>query len=356
MFELAIPLRAFFDSLRTQLVGLGFTPLEAWASSKLIQTSVTVACVLSVPLILVYGERKISAFMQARIGPMETGPWGILQTLADGLKLFFKEDVIPNGADRLMHTLSVIIAVAPVFVCFAPIPFGKDLAVVPLDTGILFVFAASGLSTIGIVCAGWASANKFSILGGIRAAAQMVSYEIPRVLSVVPVIMLASTLNLSTIADAQAGGILHWFIAVPIIGQLAFIIFLISSVAETNRLPFDLPEAESELVSGFHTEFSGMKFALFFLAEYAYVFLSAALATTLFLGGGHGWSAGGWIPSWFWFLFKSCGIVLLFFWFRWTYPRLRVDRLMSFCWEFLLPLSLINIVLTAVWIVFKGMP
>jgi len=347
MLELAPYLHQLFDAMRATLVGFGWTPLQAWTASKVLQTSMIVVTVLSAPLILVYGERKISAFMQARLGPMVTGPWGLLQTIADGIKLFFKEDIIPQGGDRLMHTLSVVIAVMPVFVCFAPIPFGKDLTLIPLDTGILFVFAASGLSTIGIVIGGWSSANKFSILGAIRAAAQMVSYEIPRVLSVVPIVMIAGSLNLTVIAEQQHTG---WFITIPIVGQLAFLIFLISSVAETNRVPFDIPEAESELVSGFHTEFSGMKFAFFFLAEYAYVFLSAALATVLFLGGGHGW----FFPSWVWFFAKCGAIIFLFYWFRWTYPRLRVDRLMQFCWQFLLPLSLINIVLAAAWIVWRA--
>ena len=225
-----------------------------------------------------------------------------------------------------------------------------------LDTGVLFIFAISGISSIGILMAGWGSGNKFSMLGGIRAGAQLVSYEIPRVLSVVPALMFYGSQSLQTIAVAQHGRWLgclpKWFVFYPVFGQLSFLIFLIASVAETNRTPFDLPEAESELVAGFHTEFSGMKFALFFLAEYAYVFIAAAMASALFLGGGDGFLAD-WIPSWIWFLAKTVALIFVIFWFRWTLPRLRVDRLMQLCWQFLLPWSLVSIVLAAGWILWR---
>ena len=300
------------------------------------------------PWFLVYAERKVSAFMQARLGPMNVGPYGILQTLADGIKLIFKEDIIPIGADRVLHIMAPMVVCAPVFVCFAPIPFGKGLIPIDLDISVLFIFAISGVSTIGVLMAGWGSGNKFAMLGGLRGAAQLVSYEIPRVLSVVPVLMFYGTQSLrwnrdGAARDAGIGFIPKWFIFYPVIGQIAFLIFLIASVAETNRTPFDIPEAESELVAGFHTEFSGLKFALFFLAEYAYVFLASAMAVALFFGGGDGFSAGGFLPSWLWFLGKTSVIVFLFLWFRWTFPRLRVDRLMQFCWQFLLPWSIANI-------------
>lgn len=357
MLELGPQLSKAFTILREWVLAQGVPPIGAWFLSKSIQTGVIVLGVALIPLILVYAERKISAFMQARLGPMVVGPYGILQTLADGIKLLFKEDIIPIGADRVLHVLAPIVACAPVFVCFAPVPFGKGLIPIDLDIGVLFIFAVSGVTSIGILMAGWGSGNKFSMLGGLRGAAQLVSYEIPRVLSVVPILMMYGTLSLSGIAVAQEGrwmGFLpKWFIFYPVIGQIAFLLFLIASVAETNRTPFDIPEAESELVAGFHTEFSGLKFALFFLAEYAYVFLSAAMAVALFMGGGDGFSAGGLLPSWLWFLGKTFAIVFLFLWFRWTFPRLRVDRLMQFCWQFMLPWSIANILLTGGYILWR---
>jgi NADH-quinone oxidoreductase subunit H len=358
MFELAPLLTQFFADFRGFAAARGISPDMALLISKVIQTNLVVLFVVSIPAVLVYVERKVSAFMQARLGPMRTGPWGIFQTFADTIKLAFKEDVVPEGADRWVHFMAPVVVVAPVLVCYAPLPIGQGLIPVDIDTGVLFILAISGMSTIGILLGGWGSGNKYSMLGGLRAAAQLLSYEIPRVLSVVPVVMLYGSMSLQTIATSQQGRwfdvIPQWFIFYPVIGQLAFLIFLISSVAETNRTPFDMPEAESELVSGFHTEFSGFKFALFFLAEYAYVFLAAAMAAALFLGGGDApFSTGGIIPSWFWFLLKTFAIVFLFMWFRWTYPRLRVDRLMQFCWKFLMPWSFVNIVLTGFFVLLR---
>lgn len=362
MLELAPLLRLAFETLRTWVVAQGLPPAGAVILSKAVQVGIVVLVVALIPLVLVYMERKVSAFMQARLGPMVVGPFGILQTLADGVKLIFKEDIIPRGADRLVHTLAPIVACGPAFVCFAAVPFGQGLIPVDLDIGVLFIFAVSGLSTIGILMAGWGSGNKYSMLGGLRGAAQLVSYEIPRVLSIVPVLMLYGTQSLYQIALAQQGrwfGVVpQWFIfyptpLFPIVGVLAFVIFLICSVAETNRVPFDIPEAESELVAGFHTEFSGLKFALFFLAEYAYMFLASAMAVALFFGGGDGFHAGGLLPSWLWFFGKTIIIVFCFMWFRWTFPRLRVDRLMQFCWTFLLPWSIANIGLAGALILFR---
>jgi NADH-quinone oxidoreductase subunit H len=358
MLELGPLLSRAFAILHSWVIAHGLPPFGAWVLAKSIQVGVVVIGVSLIPLVLVYAERKISGFMQARLGPMNVGPYGIFQTLADGVKLLFKEDIIPIGSDKLLHVLAPMLVCAPVFICFAPVPFGKGLVPIDLDTGVLFIFAVSGVSAIGILAAGWGSGNKFSMLGGLRGAAQLVSYEIPRVLSVVPVLMFYGTQSLQRIALAQQTrwhGILpKWFIFYPVIGQIAFLIFLVASVAETNRVPFDIPEAESELVAGFHTEFSGLKFALFFLAEYAYVFLSSAMATALFLGGGDGFSAGGLIPSWLWFLAKTSVLVFCFIWFRWTFPRLRVDRLMEFCWQFLLPWSLVNIVLAGFWVLVRS--
>jgi len=354
MLELGPIISNAFQALQTWVIALGVPVLGAWILAKSIQVGIIVLLVSLVPMVLVYAERKVSAFMQARLGPMEVGPFGILQTLADGIKLIFKEDIIPIGADRMVHIMAPMVACAPVFVCFAPIPFGKGLVPIDLDISVLFIFAVSGVTTIGVLMAGWGSGNKFAMLGGLRGAAQLVSYEIPRVLSVVPVLMFYGTQSLHGIAMAQHGlwhGFLpKWFIFYPVVGQIAFLIFLIASVAETNRTPFDIPEAESELVAGFHTEFSGLKFALFFLAEYAYVFLSSAMAVALFLGGDDGFYANGFLPSWLWFIGKTFAIVFLFLWFRWTFPRLRVDRLMQFCWKFLLPWSIANIALAGLMV------
>jgi NADH-quinone oxidoreductase subunit H len=358
MFEIGPALSNVFQNLRGFAVSQGMSQDAALILTKVIQTNIMVLLVSLVPMALVYAERKVSAFMQARLGPMHVGPYGIFQTLADGVKLMFKEDIVPNGADRWVHFFAPVVAVFPVFVCYAPLPFGQGFTPVDLDTGVLFIFAMSGISTIGILLGGWGSANKFSMIGGLRAAAQLLSYEIPRVLSVVPILMVYGTMSLSAIAIAQQGrwfGFFpKWFIFYPVVGQIAFLIFLISSVAETNRTPFDIPEAESELVAGFHTEFSGLKFALFFLAEYAYVFVASAMGAALFLGGGDGFLLpNGIIPSWIWFLLKTFALVFVFLWFRWTYPRLRVDRLMQFCWKFLLPWSIVNIALTGLMVLRK---
>jgi NADH-quinone oxidoreductase subunit H len=356
--ELGPLLHQFFEAGRNWAVAHGMPPWGARLLSLTIQTNIVVWMVPLVPLILVYMERKVSASMQARIGPNRTGPFGLLQTLADGVKLMFKADIVPDGADRWLHLIAPIVVAVPAFVCFAPLPMGKSLVPVDMDIGILFIFAVSGVSTIGILIAGWASSNKYSMLGGLRGAAQLVSYEIPRLLSVVPAVMFYRSQSLRVIAEAQQTRIFDylpkWFIFYPF-GFISFILFLICSVAETNRVPFDIPEAESELVAGFHTEFSGFKFSLFFLAEYAYVFVAAAMTVAIFLGGGDGITfPQGITVSWIWFLLKTFVIIFIFMWFRWTYPRLRVDRLMQFCWQFLLPLSFVNIFLTAGWILWRG--
>jgi NADH-quinone oxidoreductase subunit H len=321
-------------------------------ASMIIQCSIIlVAFITPCVMFMVWWERKVSAHIQSRLGPMYTGGWhGWAQTIADAIKLMLKEDIIPAQASPWVHRLAPVIAFVPSFLCYAALPFGEGLISVDLDVGVLYIFAVSGLSVLGIVMAGWGSGNKYSLLGGLRSAAQSVSYEIPRVLSVVPILMFAGSLKLTAIAEYQSGFwhlagmpvLPRWFIFYPFIGQLAFVIFLICSVAETNRTPFDIAEAESELVAGFHTEYSGMKFSLFFLAEYSYVFISSAMAAALFLGGG----SGPLFPSWVWFLLKSFFIVFLFLWFRWTFPRLRVDRLMEFTWKFLLPWSFVNILVT----------
>lgn len=329
----------------------GVPEILLFVVSVLLVCTLLVAFISLASLFMVWWERKVSAHMQSRLGPMFAGGWhGWAQTIADTIKLFLKQDVVPENASPWVHGLAPVVAFVPSFLCFAALPFGEGLVAADLDIGLLYIFAVSGISVLGIVMAVWGSGNKYSLLGGMRSAAQSVSYEIPRLLSVVPVIMLVGSLKLTDIAAFQSGFwslggvplLPRWFIFYPFIGQIAFLIYLISSVAEANRTPFDLPEAESELVAGFHTEYSGLKFSFFFLAEYTYIFLAGGIGAMLFLGGGN----GPILPSWVWFLLKSFFLVFLFIWFRWTFPRLRVDRLMELCWKVLLPWSFVNILAT----------
>jgi len=290
-------------------------------------------------MFLVWLERKISAHLQARLGPMRTGGWhGWSQTIADAIKLLLKEDIIPASSDKWVHRIAALLMFIPAFVSFAIIPFDRNVQAVDLNVCILFIFAFSSITVIAIVMAGWGSNNKYSLFGALRSAAQMISYEVPLVLSVVGVIMITGSLKMSDIVNAQSK---VWFIFVQPVG---FILYIIAGLAEINRVPFDIPEAESELVSGYHTEYSGMKFAFFFLAEYANMFLVASIATTLFLGG---WN-GPFLPPFLWFLIKTYSIVFIYIWARWTLPRLRVDRLMDFGWKVLMPLAFLNIIITAI--------
>lgn len=354
--ELGPKAGALYAALAGFGVSKGLPPVAAELAWGLIKVLVVLHVIILSPLFLVWWERKISAHIQTRLGPMEVGGWhGWAQTIADGIKLLLKEDVTPTLADPWVHRLAPALVAAPAIVAFAPVTFGKGLAAADLDIGLLYVFSMAGVSVIGIIMAGWASGNKYSLLGGLRSAAQLVSYELPRAFSVVPVLMFSGSLRLGAIAEAQSGywgGVLpRWFVFYPVVGQLAFLIFLTASVAETNRVPFDIPEAESELVAGFHTEYGGMKFSLFFLAEYAYVLLASLLTATLFLGaGGPPLPWLGFIPSWAWMLAKTLAMVFCFIWFRWTFPRFRVDRLMDFNWKFLLPWSFANIALAGFYL------
>lgn len=291
----------------------------------------------------ILAERKVMGFMQLRYGPNHVGGrWGLLQTVADVLKLLIKEDIIPRAADRPLFILAPIIAFTPAFMVLAVIPFTESLHFADIGIGLLYYIAISGLTTIGVVTAGWASNNKYSLIGGMRAAAQMISYEIPLVMSVIGVILIAGSLNLNTIVEAQES---MWFI---IYQPLGFIIFIIASVAELNRTPFDLPEAESELVAGYHVEYSGFRWAFFMLAEYVYMFAMAALTTVLFLGGWHSLPFLGFIPGAVWFALKFSLVIFFLMWLRVTFPRLRADQLMEFGWKVLLPLALVNIFITAI--------
>jgi NADH-quinone oxidoreductase subunit H len=300
-------------------------------------------------------ERKVAGRIQVRYGPNRVGPFGLLQPLADGIKLFFKEDVRPLGADPIVYLAAPAISTLVALAAFAVIPVGPAVTLfgvpIPLqlanvDIGILYVLAIGSLGVYGIALAGWSSNSKYSLLGGIRASAQMISYELSLGLSLMGVVMIAGSLNLSEIVDAQAT---YWFIFLQ---PLGFILYVISGIAETNRAPFDLPEAETELVAGYHTEYSGMKFALFFMAEYINMITVSSIATTMFLGGYHGpfnLLDGPW-----WFLLKVLLLLFLYVWLRATLPRLRYDRLMNFGWKVLLPLGLANVVLTAIGILALG--
>lgn len=309
--------------------------------------------VLGVILLLVvlgfvtYGilaERKVMGYMQLRHGPNQVGGrWGLLQTVADVLKLLLKEDIIPTLADRPLFILAPVIAFAPSFMVLATIPFTDKFQFADIGVGLLYYIAISGLTTLGVVTGGWASNNKYALLGGARAAAQMISYEIPLVMSVLGVILLSGSLNLNDIVHAQQHH--GWYILLQPIG---FIVFFISSVAELNRTPFDLPEAESELVAGYHVEYSGFRWAFFMLAEYVYLFAMSSLIVTIFLGG---WTSPfaflSFIPAAVWFALKFCVVLFIYIWFRVTFPRLRADQLMEMGWKVLLPVALANIFLTA---------
>jgi NADH-quinone oxidoreductase subunit H len=298
-------------------------------------------------------ERKGLGRIQNRMGPNRVGPVGLFQPVADGLKMLTKEDIVPRAADKAVHFLAPIVLLVPTLLAYAVLPFGQHLVPINLDAGMLFFFAVGASTELSIFMAGWSSRNKYSLLGAMRAIAQMISYEIPLIVSSVTVIMVTGSLSLVAIVAGQGGyvgGLVpRWHVFTPW-GLAGFIIFLIASLAESNRSPFDIPEAESEIIAGHLTEYSGFKYALFFLAEYLGMFAMSGLATTLFLGGWHAPSPLlEWVPSYVWFLGKLVAMVLLFIWIRGTVPRLRVDQLLNFAWKFLLPLALINLIAAAVW-------
>ena len=295
-------------------------------------------------MFLVWWERKVSALIQNRLGPMIAGWHGILQSAADMLKLMLKENIAPSGVDKLVWWLAPFFVTVPAVTAFVTIPFGKNLIVHDLNVGVLFITSITSVCVLGIFMAGWGSNNKYSLLGGMRSAAQIISYEVPLLLSIVLVIMETGTLSMQEIIQAQEHG---WFILKPNLA-LAFFIYLISATAEINRVPFDIPEAESELGAGYHTEYSGMKFAMFFVAEYTNFFIISAVAASLFLGG---WQ-GPFLPSFVWFLIKAYGIVFLLMWVRWTLPRVRMDQMMNFAWKVLTPLSFINLAIVG-WLLLK---
>lgn len=313
------------------------------------------ACMALAVLFAVWLERKVSAHIQDRLGPMYVGGWhGWAQTLADAVKLLLKEDIVPASADKLLFKAAPFVVFLGAFAAFVVIPFGASSFVADLNIGLLYVFAVGSLSVIGIIMAGWASNNKYSLYGGMRAAAQIISYEIPSAIAIMTVVIPVGSLSLVEIVNAQQGGIQNWFIfRYPPLVFLGFIIYFIASLAEVNRTPFDIPEAESELVAGYHTEYSGMRFAFFFLAEYANMFLVASVATALFLGGWTWFVPESVIPQFIpgpvLFFGKVLVLVFVQMWLRWSLPRLRVDQLMYLSWKVLLPASLV-LVLGVGWV------
>jgi NADH-quinone oxidoreductase subunit H len=363
--------------------------LPEWAVPLASMLISILAIVTLAPLIMMYLtwiERKVIARMQNRFGPDRVGIYGLMQPLADGVKMLIKEDIVPRGADRLLHFIAPIIAVAPAILLFAVLPFGRNMVAQDLNIGLLYFFAISSIGSYAVFMGGWASRSKFSLLGAMRSVAQIISYEVPGVLSAVTVIMVTGTLSTVGIVQWQANH--GWFVFTPW-GFVGCAIFFLSGVAEVNRTPFDMPEAESEIVAGFHTEYSGMKFALWYLAEFLESFAISAFTVTFFLGGWHGPAIPFWallillavlaataarltlaargvgviaiaaaailwgsqpIPSWIWFFAKTYALIFVLVWLRGTFPRLRVDQLMGFAWKFLLPLGLINIVAAGLWV------
>jgi len=329
-----------------------FSPTFALIFEGLIVAMLVIGLFSVLGLVLIMMERKVSAYMQIRLGPNRVGPKGMFQTVADTLKLMVKEGMTPDGADKILFNLAPFVVMIASMLLMAPLAFAKDFQIWDVNIGVLYISAISSVSVIGILMAGWASNNKYSLLGAMRSGAQIVSYELSAGLSIISIVILTGSLQISDIVQSQADG--WWIFKGHIPALIAFVIFIIAVTAETNRAPFDLAEAESELTAGFHTEYSGMKFALFFLAEYVNIFIVCAIGATLFLGGWMPLHVGTWegfnrimdyIPSSIWFFGKTFFLIFVIMWFRWTFPRLRIDQLLNLEWKYLLPISMFNLLL-----------
>lgn len=343
--------------------------LHTFLSSRMSETPVmliemTIVGILAISLfaflglLLVYMERKVAAFMQLRLGPNRVGYKGTLQTLADTIKLLFKEGFSPDASDKFLFNFAPILVIVVAMLLLAPIPFAKGLQIYDINIGVFYISAVSSIGVIGILMAGWSSNNKYSLLGAMRSGAQIVSYELSAGLSLVAIVALSGTMSLTQIVQSQADG--WWIFKGHVPAVIAFIIFIIAGTAELNRAPFDFAEAESELTAGFHTEYTGMRFAMFFLAEYINMFIIAAIGATLFLGGWMPLHFGNltgfnqvmdFIPHIVWFLGKTFSIIFLLMWFRWTFPRLRIDQLLTLEWKYLMPISLLNLLLVALIVI-----
>ena len=332
---------------------LGYLPAVLRPAVGVVLCVAVIVCVFpAIFAFCVWLERKGLGRMQNRLGPNRVGPFGLFQPIADGIKSLTKEDLVPLTADAVVHFLAPVVLVVAVFMGFAVLPMGRNMVLVDMDSSLLFYFAVGATSELAVFMAGWSSRNKYSLLGAMRAVAQMISYEVPLLMSSVVVVMITGSLSLVKIVEAQnhyTWGLPHWYIFTPW-GFAAFILYAIAATAETNRSPFDLPEGESELVAGYFTEYSGFKFALFFLGEYLAMLSISGVGATLFLGG---WSSPleilNWVPSWIWFFGTLMVSIFVFIWLRGTLPRLRQDQLMNFAWKFVLPLTLLNLFVAALW-------
>jgi len=350
-----------YKNIEPALSGYGVPDMVITLLAYAVPCGAVIGIVSMIAGMLTYLERKISADIQNRVGPNRVGPWGLLQFPVDGVKLLLKEDIIPDAADKKLFKLAPYLVYSSTVLASLVIPFGGSFVVADLNIGLIFIIVVSSLLVVGFLMSGWASNNKWALLGGIRSAAQIISYEIPTALSLLTVVLIAGTFSLQEIVMAQGPWPWQWFLFHNPFTVVAFIIFFISGLAEMNRTPFDFPEAESELVSGYNVEYSGMRFALFFAAEFSSIFITAALAAAVFLGGGNigrdPYASGlGWqLVMVAVFFAKAAPLCLLTIWVRWTLPRLRIDQMMAMCWKYFVPISFACLVLTAAWmLLFDG--
>jgi NADH-quinone oxidoreductase subunit H len=341
----------FFVTLKHTLLGYVPANLQPWVSILLSITPILLFFPLLFGITTIL-ERKGLGRMQNRFGPNRVGPFGFFQFAADGLKMLTKEDIVPRAADRVVHFIAPFVLLVPVLLAFSVLPYGRNMVPIDIDGGLLFFFAVGSATELSVFMAGWSSRNKYSLLGAMRGIAQMISYELPLVLSALTVVMMVGSLRLTEIVNTQSAtvlGIHAWHFFTPW-GFAGFLLFLVAATAESNRTPFDIPEAESEIIAGYLVEYSGFKYALFFLGEYLGLFAVSALGITLFFGG---WLPPfaflGAVPSWLWFFLKLLVMILFFIWIRGTLPRLRTDQLMAFAWKFMLPMTLINLLIAGLW-------